>query len=63
MQPPCCYIIQTITIPKFCICVKIYNHTSLYDPTATGASVNPTSQVCSHAMLVLPIVGNCEVRF
>jgi hypothetical protein len=25
---------------------KSKNHTSLYDPTASGASVDPTSQVC-----------------
>jgi hypothetical protein len=43
--------------------VKIYNHTSLYGPIASGASADPTSHVCSPAMLVFPIVGNCEVRF
>jgi hypothetical protein len=37
---------------------KIFNHTSLYGPIASGASVDPTSQVCSSAMLVLTIVGN-----
>jgi hypothetical protein len=42
---------------------NIYNHTSLYDPTATCASVNPTSQVCSPIMLVLLMVGNWEVWF
>jgi hypothetical protein len=31
-------------------------HTSLYDPILSGASVAPTSQVRSAAMLVLPIV-------
>jgi hypothetical protein len=42
---------------------KICYLTSLYSPIASGASVDPTSQVCSPAMLVLPIVGNCVVRF
>jgi hypothetical protein len=37
---------------------KIYNPTSLYGPTASGVSVDPTSQVFSPAMMVLPIVGN-----
>jgi hypothetical protein len=32
--------------------------TSLYGPIASGASVDPTSQVCSSAILVLPIVGH-----
>jgi hypothetical protein len=38
--------------------LKIYNHTSLYGPIASGTSVDPTSQICLSAMLVLPIVGN-----
>jgi hypothetical protein len=38
--------------------LKIYNHTSLYGPIASGASVDPTSQVCWSAMLVLPIAEN-----
>jgi hypothetical protein len=42
---------------------KIYNHTSLYGPVACGARVDPTSQVCPTAMLVLLIVGNSKVRF
>jgi hypothetical protein len=37
---------------------KIHNLTSLYSPTASGASVDPTSHFCSSAMLVLLIVGN-----
>jgi hypothetical protein len=41
--------------------LNIYNHTSFYGLTASGVSVNPTSQVCSSAMLVLPIVGNLKV--
>jgi hypothetical protein len=42
---------------------KIFYHTSLYGPIASGASVDPTSQVCWPAMLVLTIVGNFKVRF
>jgi hypothetical protein len=38
--------------------LELYHHTSLYDPVASGASVDPTSQVRSSAMLVLPIEGN-----
>jgi hypothetical protein len=38
-------------------------HASLYGPIASGASVDPTSQVCSSAMLVFPIVENLKVRF
>jgi hypothetical protein len=37
---------------------KIYNRTSSYGPIASAVSVDPTSQVRSSAMLVLPIVGN-----
>jgi hypothetical protein len=38
--------------------MKVSNHTSLYGPVASGASADPTSQVCSSAVLVLPIVEN-----
>jgi hypothetical protein len=41
---------------------KIYNHTLLNGPIASGASVDPTSQVCSSAMLILPILG-CRKMF
>jgi hypothetical protein len=37
---------------------KIFYHTFLYVSIASGASVDPPSQICSSAMLVLPIVGN-----
>jgi hypothetical protein len=37
---------------------KIYNHTSLHGPIASGATVDPTSQVCSSTMLVLTIAGS-----
>jgi hypothetical protein len=46
------YDIKVMYIPK------IYNHTSLYSPIVSGASVNPTLEVPSSAMLVLSIVGN-----
>lgn len=36
--------------------LKIYNHTSLRGPTASGTSGYPTSKVCTSTMLVLPIV-------
>jgi hypothetical protein len=39
------------------------NHTSLYGPIASGASVDPTLQVCWHAVLVLSILGDCKARF
>jgi hypothetical protein len=42
---------------------RMYNRTSSCGPTASGANVDPTSQVCSPAMLVLPIVDNCKLRF
>jgi hypothetical protein len=68
---------KELLFPKFCIfrksmtihhCMapdfpKIYVHTSLYGPIASGASVDPTSQVCFSTMLLLPIVGNLKVRF
>jgi hypothetical protein len=57
------YIMQIITVSEFCIFPQICNHLSLFGPDANGGSVNPTSQVCSFAMLVLPIVGKYEVRF
>jgi hypothetical protein len=38
--------------------LKIFYQTSLFVPVASGASVDPTSQVCSSVVLVLPIVGN-----
>jgi hypothetical protein len=57
LQRPC-YFNSLKKLQKFCIFPKIYKHTSLYSPTASGASVDPTSQVCSPAMFVLPIVGN-----
>jgi hypothetical protein len=38
--------------------LKIYYRTLLYDSIVSGASVDPTSQVRSFAMLVLQIAGN-----
>jgi hypothetical protein len=43
--------------------LKTFHHTSLYGPTASGARADPSSQVCSSTMLVLPILDNCKVRF
>jgi hypothetical protein len=37
---------------------KSYYHTSMCDPILSGASVSPTSQVRSSAMLVLPTMEN-----
>jgi hypothetical protein len=34
-------------VTKVTMITKINNHTSLYDPFASGASVDPTSQVSS----------------
>jgi hypothetical protein len=42
---------------------KVFSHTSQHVLIASGASVDPTSQVCSSAMLVSPIVENWQVRF
>jgi hypothetical protein len=51
------YIIQWIAMPKFCIFQKsITVHHCM--AIARGASVAPSSQVRSSAMLVLPILGN-----
>jgi hypothetical protein len=56
------YIIQRITT-RVLYFPQIYNYTSLCGPIASGTSVDPTSQVCSSAMLVLPIAENLKVRF
>jgi hypothetical protein len=67
MQPPHCYFTLYCTknyfFSKGLYFLKICNHTSSYVPTTSGANVDPTSQVCSSAMLVLPIVGNWKLRF
>jgi hypothetical protein len=43
---------------------KVFNHTSLFYPLATGATVHPTTQVSSSTiLLLLPIVGNKKARF
>jgi hypothetical protein len=47
-----------VTVPKFCIFPKIYNLTSMYGPTASGAGVDPILQLLWPATLVLPIAGN-----
>jgi hypothetical protein len=51
------YYIKVLYFPK------TYNNTSLYGPTASGASVDTTPQVRSSAMLVLPIIINIKVPF
>jgi hypothetical protein len=62
MQPPGCYFtLYKELFSKVLYFLKI--HTSLHGPIASGASVNPTSQVCSSAMLVLPIVEILKVQF
>jgi hypothetical protein len=52
------YIIQSITKPS-----PVLIHTSLSAATASGASVNPASQIYSSAMLVLSIVENWKFGF
>jgi hypothetical protein len=56
------YTIQRTTSPKFCIFRKSITMHQLYGPTASGATVDPSSQVYSSAMLVLPIVGNWKKK-
>jgi hypothetical protein len=53
---------QRITFPKFSI-FQNCKHFSLFVPIASGASVDPTSKVCSSTMSVLLIAGNCKVGF
>jgi hypothetical protein len=57
------HIIQRTTTPQFCIFWKSITIHHLYCPTASGASVNPKSQVHSSTTLVLPLVGNLKARF
>jgi hypothetical protein len=45
-------------VTKVTIVTKMTNYTSLYDPTPSGVSVDPTSQVSSSAISVLPTVEN-----
>jgi hypothetical protein len=40
-----------------------YSRTLLHDPILSSSSVDPTSQVRSTAMLVLPNVGNSKLLF
>lgn len=55
--------IQRTTMPQLYTLSKIFYHTSFYRPTASGANVDPTSEVSSSAMLVLIIAGNKKVLF
>jgi hypothetical protein len=43
---------------KLTMVTEIFYHTSLYDPMASGASANPTSQVSLSVILLLWMVGN-----
>jgi hypothetical protein len=36
--------------------MEIYNHTPLYDTTVSGTNFYTISQVCSSAILILPII-------
>jgi hypothetical protein len=59
LQPLCFYFaLYKNYKTKLLYFPKIYNYTSLNGPNANYASIDPTSQVCSSAMLVLLIVGN-----
>jgi hypothetical protein len=61
IQPPCCYFtLHKELFSKVTHFPKIYTHTSVYDPTASSASVDPTSQVCSSAILVIPSLKKIE---
>jgi hypothetical protein len=59
MQPPCSYFtLHKELFTKVLYFPKNYYHTSLHGTVATGACVDPTSQLCSPVMLVLPIAEN-----
>jgi hypothetical protein len=62
MQPPCCYFTQNKELlhQSFVFFKNQKPCTSLYGPIASAANVDPNSQVCAPAMLVLQIVGNCK---
>jgi hypothetical protein len=63
LQPSCYFTLHKELLSQCFVFSDIFNHTSLYGPIASGGGVEPTLQVCSPAMLVLPIGGNCKVRF
>jgi hypothetical protein len=56
MQLPCSFTLYKKLLYKTYVLSKIYNHISLYDPVVMGTNVDPISQVCMPAMLVLLIV-------
>jgi hypothetical protein len=56
-------VMQRIVFPSVLCFPKMFKLTSLRGHTTSGASVDRTSQVCSSAMLGLPIIENCEARF
>jgi hypothetical protein len=65
MQPPCSHFTsyKKLLLESTVFFLKFYNNTWLHGPAASGASVDPTSQV-SPFMLVSPTAaGNQNVRF
>jgi hypothetical protein len=50
--------IKVTVVMKINMVTMIYYHPSLYDPIASDASVDPTSQISSNAILLLSMVGN-----
>jgi hypothetical protein len=50
-------------ISKILYFPKIFYRASLYGPIVNGAGVDPISQICPFAMLVLLIATNGKVRF
>jgi hypothetical protein len=51
------------TATKVAMVIKIKNNTPFYDSIPNGASIDATLQVCLTTILLLLMVGNCEVRF
>jgi hypothetical protein len=51
-------MVTMMTATEVTMVTKIFYYASLHDPTAHGASVNPTSQVSSSTILLLLMVGN-----
>jgi hypothetical protein len=60
MQPPCCYftLYKELLFQSFVFSENLYPYVIVYDPFASGASVDSALQVRSSAMLVLLVVGN-----
>jgi hypothetical protein len=49
---------KVVKVTTVTMVTKINNYTPLYDTIASGASVDPSSQVSSFAFLLLPMEGN-----